>query len=255
MSDSVCRFSSRVDDYAKYRPGYPSAVVDILRSGCGLTETATIADLGSGTGILSELWLKNGNPVSGIEPNAAMRQAAERLLTQFPNFASLDATAEATTLMCASIDFVTAGQAFHWFNQEKTKRECARILKPGGWVVLIWNERRLDSTPFLAAYERLLLEFGTDYERVRHENVAGEIAEFYAPESFHLKSLENFQYFDLEGLAGRTRSASYTPQPGQANFAPLYQRLAEIFKANESGGKVAFEYDTRVYYGHIAAPS
>lgn len=255
MSDSIARFSNRADNYAKYRPGYPPAVIDILKSDCGLTETSRIADVGSGTGILSEMFLKNGNPVIGIEPNPAMRQSAERLRERFARFVSIDATAEATRLEPASVDFITAGQAFHWFDRGKARREFARILKPGGWVVLVWNERRLDSSPFLRDYEELLLQYGTDYQQVRHENVAGEIAQFFAPETFQLKNLENAQHFDFESLKGRTRSASYTPEPGTANFEPMFAQLEEIFNEQNREGIVTFEYDTRVYYGNLTDSS
>jgi len=255
MSDSIARFSNRVDNYALYRPSYPSGVVDILRSDCGLMETSAIADIGSGTGILSELFLENGNPVIGIEPNAAMRGAAERLLERFAKFVSIDATAEATSLESASVDFITAGQAFPRVDRGKARREFARIPKPGSWVVLVWNERRLDSTPFLRAYERLLLQYGTDYEKVRHENVGGEIAKFFAPDAFQLKTLDNAQVFNFESLKGRTRSASYTPAPGNPNFEPMFAKLEELFNAHESDGIVTFEYDTRVYYGRLSAPS
>lgn len=253
MSDSVTRFSNRVENYARYRPTYPAALVDILNSDCGLTSNSIIADVGSGTGILTELFLRNGNSVFGVEPNAPMRQAAERNLRAFRNFVSVAAPAEATTLDPASIDFVTAAQAFHWFDQAKARTEFVRILKPRGWVVLIWNERRLDSTPFLRDYEDLLLRYGTDYARVRHENVAGEIADFFAPQPVVLQSIENFQHFDFEGLEGRTRSASYTPEPGDANFEPLFSKLAGIFHAHENKGFVTVEYDTRVYYGRLTA--
>jgi SAM-dependent methyltransferase len=251
MSDSVGRFSNRAENYAKYRPHYPAGVIDILKSACGLTKTSTIADVGSGTGILSELFLKNGNRVIGIEPNAAMRQVAERLLTRFPDFVSADATAEATTLEPASVDFIIAAQAFHWFDRKQARREFARILKPGGWVVLIWNERRLDSTPFLRDYESLLLRYGTDYDKVRHENVAREIGPFFAPDNFQMKSLENAQHFDFESLKGRTRSASYTPEPGSPNFEQLFTKLEELFNAHKTNGIVTFEYETTVYYGQL----
>jgi SAM-dependent methyltransferase len=252
MSDPVARFSNRAENYARYRPNYPSGVIDILKSNCGLAPTSKIADVGSGTGILSELFLKNGNSVIGIEPNAAMRLAAESLLAGFKNFVSTNATAEATTLEPSSIDFITAGQAFHWFNREKAKKEFARILKPDGWVVLIWNERKLDSTPFLLDYENLLLRYGTDYDQVRHENVAGEIAQFFAPNIFKLTTLENAQHFDFQSLKGRTRSASYTPEPGTPNFEPMFAKLEEIFNAHKRDGMVTFEYQTRLYYGHLA---
>ena len=251
MTDSITRFSSRVENYAKYRPTYPPAVIDILKSDCGLTPDSIVADVGSGTGILSERFLENGNRVFGIEPNPPMRLYAERSLLKFPNFVSVEGTAEATTLEPASVDFVTAGQAFHWFNQSKAKNEFARIQRPGGWVVLIWNERRVDSTPFLRDYERLLLQFGTDYAKVRHEIVQGEIADFYAPAPFALRSVENLQHFDFESLKGRTRSASYTPEPGDPTFEPFFSKLEEAFQAHEMNGKVTVEYDTRVYYGRL----
>lgn len=251
MTDSVARFSSRVENYAKYRPTYPPAVVDLLKSDCALTPNSTIADVGSGTGILSERFLENGNRVFGIEPNAPMRLYAERSFERFPNFVSIEGTAEATTLEDASVDFVTAAQAFHWFNQSKARDEFARILKPEGWVVLMWNERRVDSTPFLRDYELLLLQYGTDYEKVRHEIAQGEIADFFAPARFTLRSFENLQYFDFESLKGRTRSASYTPEPDDPTFEPFYSRLKEVFQVHEVNGKVTVEYDTRVYYGHL----
>lgn len=253
MSDSVTRFSSRVEDYAKYRPTYPAATIDLLRSDCGLNGNSIIADVGSGTGILSEFFLRNGNRVLAVEPNASMREVAERSFQEFKNFVSIDATAEATTLEPSSVDFITAAQAFHWFEPARARAEFSRILKPEGWVVLIWNERRVASTRFLRDYEDLLLRYGTDYSRVRHENVDSEIEEFYAPQTFTLKSFENLQHFDYEGLKGRTRSASYTPEPGDPNFEPMFSRLQEIFNAHSIDGMVTVEYDTRVYYGRLIA--
>jgi SAM-dependent methyltransferase len=253
--DPVKRFSNRADNYARYRPSYPAGVIEILKSDCGLKEWSIIADVGSGTGILSELFLKNGNPVFAVEPNAAMRLAAERLLEGFEEFASVDATAERTSLETGSVDFITAAQAFHWFDRGRTRKEFARILKPDGWVVLIWNERRLDSTPFLRAYEDLLLRYGTDYEKVRHENVAGEIAQFFAPARVQLKNLENFQHFNFESLKGRVLSASYTPEQGHPNFEAMLRELEEIFDTHQSDGVVSFEYETRVYYGHLTEAS
>src|SRR6185436_3876550 len=191
MSDPLNRFSKRVENYVQYRPGYPAGVIELLKSECGLTETSVIADVGSGTGILAELFLKNGNSVFAIEPNADMRQAAERLLKEYKHLMSIAATAEATTLETKSVHFITAAQAFHWFDRNCAKKEFARILKPGGWVALIWNERRLDSTAFLKAYEDLLLRYGTDYSQVRHERVTKEIGEFFSPETFKVQTLEN----------------------------------------------------------------
>ncbi|HVQ38813.1 MAG TPA: class I SAM-dependent methyltransferase [Pyrinomonadaceae bacterium] len=255
MKNSVTRFTNRAESYAKYRPGYPAELLAILAVDGGLTDASIVADVGSGTGILAEMFLRNGNRVFGIEPNSPMREFAERDLAKFPRFVSIDATAEATTLEPDSLDFITAGQAFHWFDQAKAKREFKRILKPGGWVVLVWNERRLDASPFLRDYENLLLRYGTDYEKIRHENVAPDISSFYEPETYKLRSLDNAQHFDFEALMGRTRSSSYTPEPGDPSFDPMMSELEEIFRTRQRGGIVDFEYDTRIYYGHLTAES
>ncbi len=252
MTDSVTRFSNRAENYALYRPGYPAGVIAVLASDCGLTKSSTIADIGSGTGILTELLIKNGNKVFAVEPNAAMREFAERALDVSGNFVSVDASAESSGLSDASVDFVVAAQAFHWFDLPKAKREFARILKTNGWIVLIWNERRLDSTPFLQQYEALLLRYGTDYQKVRHENITGQIAEFFLPETFHLKTLENAQHFNLESLKGRLLSSSYTPDETHRDFEPMLRDLESVFANNQKDGTVTFEYETRIYYGHPA---
>ena len=251
MTASVTRFSSRAQVYAKYRPTYPPGVVDILISNCRLTNDSVIADVGSGTGFLTELFLLNGNKVFGVEPNEAMRVLGEQLLSKYPLFESVAGTAEATTLESQSVEFITAAQAFHWFDRERAKEEFTRILQPNGWVVLIWNERKLDSTPFLRDYEELLLRYGTDYQEVRHENVYKSIADFFSPNTFEHSTLENFQHFDWEGLKGRVCSASYTPEPDDSRFTPMIESLKELFDQHNEDGIVSFEYDTTVYYGHL----
>jgi ubiquinone/menaquinone biosynthesis C-methylase UbiE len=211
-----------------------------------------IADVGSGTGILSEMLLRNGNTVFGVEPNAQMRSSAEKLLSNYRQFKSIAGTAEATTLDSHSMDIVTAAQAFHWFDRTRARVEFARILKPKGWVALMWNERRLDRTPFLRAYEQLMLHYGTDYEKVRHENVTGQIADFFAPKVFRQASFENIQTFDFESLLGRVLSSSYTPHPDQPSFQPMIGSLRQVFEEHQRHGTIAFEYDTRVYYGRLS---
>jgi len=252
MTDAVQRFSNRAENYALYRPGYPAGVIAVLEADCGLTKDSLIADIGSGTGILTELFLKNGNRVYAVEPNAAMREFAERAFGSMKNFVSIDASAESSTLAERSVDFVIAAQAFHWFDLPKAKREFARILKPGGWIVLIWNERRLASTPFLEQYEALLLRYGTDYQQVRHENITNEISTFFLPEHFQLKTLENAQHFDLESLKGRLLSSSYTPDATHPNFEAMLRELESVFAKNNKEGIVTIEYETRIYYGHPA---
>jgi ubiquinone/menaquinone biosynthesis C-methylase UbiE len=253
MVDSINRFTTRVENYVKFRPTYPSSIIDLLKSDCGLTGTSMIADVGSGTGILTEMFLKNGNTVFGVEPNGPMRAAAEGLLGNYPQFKSINGSAEATTLDSQSIDFVTAAQAFHWFDQTRARAEFARILKPHGYVALIWNERRLDSTPFLRAFEQLLLQYGTDYQKIRHENGTGQIADFFAPQEFRRESFENIQTFDFESLLGRVQSSSYTPEPDDPKFGPMIASLQEVFEEHQQRGTIAFEHDTRIYYGRLVA--
>ncbi|MGH9962048.1 MAG: class I SAM-dependent methyltransferase, partial [Pyrinomonadaceae bacterium] len=176
---------------------------------------------------------------------------AESLLTAYPQFFSVEGAAESTTLPSRSVNVVTAGQAFHWFDSAKARAEFARILKPPGWVVLAWNERRLDSTPFLLDYEQLMMRYGTDYQRVRYENITSEIPGFFAPQLFKLESFDNIQQFDFESLQGRVLSSSYTPERGDPSFNPMMGQLREKFESHQKNGHVAFEYDTRVYYGHL----
>jgi ubiquinone/menaquinone biosynthesis C-methylase UbiE len=251
MVDSISRFTTRVENYAKFRPTYPHIIIDLLKADCGLTESSLVADVGSGTGILSEMFLRNGNTVFGVEPNAQMRSSAENLLSNYQQFKSIDGAAEATRLNSHSIDIVTAAQAFHWFDRTRARAEFVRILKPKAWVALIWNERRLNSTPFLRSYEQLLLQYGTDYQKVRHENVTGQIADFFAPQRYRRHSFENIQTFDFESLMGRVLSASYIPEPDHSNFEPMFASLRDVFEKHQQRGTIAFEYDTRVYYGQL----
>lgn len=252
MSDSKERFSSRVENYVKYRPSYPAAVVELLAAECGLAPSAELADVGSGTGLLTELFLRNGNRVYGVEPNREMREAGERLLAAYPGFVSVDGSAEATTLGDASVDFVVAGQAFHWFDHAAARREFARVLRPGGWTALVWNVRDVGATPFMHEYEELLRTFGTDYEQVSHHGVdERELDEFFGPGRYALRSLANGQTFDYEGLEGRLLSASYVPEPGHADYLPMLAALRALFERREAGGSVVFEYETKVFFGRV----
>jgi SAM-dependent methyltransferase len=246
------RFSSRVEHYIRFRPGYPPAVIELLQNKCELTPTSVVADIGSGTGILTRMFLDNGNRVFAVEPNLDMRKAGEEFLRRYPGYISVAGSAEATTLADHSIDLLAAGQAAHWFDREKARREFVRILKPGGWVALVWNERLTDTTPFLREYEQLLLAYGTDYQDVRHERTTSAIAGFFAPSPYQEGVFENQQEFDYEALKGRLLSSSYTPQPDHPNYEPMLRELRRIFDEHESSGQVLFEYSTRVFYGQLS---
>ena len=252
FADAKQRFSNKVADYVRYRPSYPAALVETLRCECGLRPGHVVADVGSGTGILSKLFLENGNHVIGVEPNDEMRQAGEELLSTFRIFSSVNGSAEATTLPNTSVDFVTVAQAFHWFEPKATRREFRRILRPEGFVVIVWNERLQDTTPFLREYEELLHRFGTDYAKVSESYPRrSQIQEFFAPNTFAHKTFSNFQKFDLDGVRGRLRGSSYIPGPEQPTFAPMMAELQRSFSAHQQSGEVSMDYTTHIYFGRL----
>jgi SAM-dependent methyltransferase len=246
------RFSSRVANYVKYRPGYPASLVDRMLALGLLSANTTMADIGSGTGLSSAIFLEKGFTVYGVEPNAEMRAAGEDFLKEEKQFVSVSGTAEATRLEDHSIDCIIAGQAFHWFDLEKCKLEFKRILKPGGHVALIWNDRRHDSTDFLRAYEDLLKMFGTDYAKVNHRNIAEESFDaFFGKENWQTFTEYNFQDFTFEGLKGRLLSSSYVPDENHPDTPFMLSVLKKIFLRYQDSGTVKFEYDTRVFFGKI----
>jgi SAM-dependent methyltransferase len=249
VSNATSRFSDRVDNYVRYRPGYPAEALTALRTECGLTSAHVVADIASGTGIWTQILLENGNRVFGVEPNAEMRQAGERLLAGFPAFSSVAGTAEATTLAEENVDFVTVAQAAHWFDRKRARQEFLRILKLDGWLVLLWNERLTDTTPFLRDYEQLLLTYGTDYQEVRHERTG--VNEFFDPAPYVERIFPNYQEFDYAGIEGRLLSSSYVPRLGDARYEPMLHALRRIFDRNAVGGRATFEYKTRVYFGRL----
>jgi SAM-dependent methyltransferase len=250
--DPTNRFSDRVENYIRYRPGYPPEVLEVLMREIGLTPTWKVADLGSGTGISAELFLRNGNMVYGVEPNAPMREAAEKLLAGYPNFHSVAGAAEATALPDRCVDVVVAAQAFHWFDAAKAREESLRILRPGGWAVLLWNTRRLDTTPLLRAYESLLLEYGTDYANVRHDQIdPAKLATFFGG-PFATTSVVNEQRLTLDGLRGRILSSSYIPVAGQPGYDAVLRQIVQVFNEHQHDGEVTLQYDVEVHYRRLA---
>lgn len=252
FADSKQRFSSRVADYVRYRPRYPESVLHFLCSECGLQPEHAIADIGSGTGFLSELFLKNGNRVFGVEPNEAMRQAGEDFLARYPNFVGVNASAEATTLAGASVDFVTAGQAFHWFEPIAARREFQRILRPPGWIAILWYHRPLNKSSFTDAFEDFLIRFGTDYEKVRDAYPKREdVVSFVGNENVSTREFSSEQEFTRERITGLVKSTSYVPDQNHADYAPMMAALEKLFYENEKDGLVRLENTTTVYCGRL----
>ncbi|WP_420632285.1 class I SAM-dependent methyltransferase [Candidatus Leptofilum sp.] len=241
------RFSNRVKNYVKYRPSYPTAVVDCLQDECGLVETAVIADIGSGTGILARLFLQNGNRVLGIEPNKEMREAGEAYLAEFANFTSLNGTAEATTLPDDSVDFVTAGQAAHWFDKEKSLPELQRILKPGGTIAFVWNTMAFGDSPFMRGYEQITLRY-FDGKPSRKNEMRGNVMA-YLGEGTQVRHFACEQQFDLPGITGRLLSTSYAPLADDPRHGPMLAELAGLFAENvDENGRIRFLYTTELYF-------
>jgi SAM-dependent methyltransferase len=249
---STERFTNTVDFYIKYRPSYPHQVIELLEQQCGLNAEKIIADIGSGTGIFTELLLQQGNVVYGIEPNQAMREAGEQFLKKYPRFKSINATAENTTLADHSIDLVTAAQAFHWFEQQAVKKEFLRILKADGQVLLIWNLRD-ENASIMKAYEKIMNRFGKDYLLVRAENIETEnIKKFFHPNVCQVDTFINTQLLDWDSFLGRILSTSYTPKPGEPHYEPMIAAAKQLFDKFNKDGIVQLVYQTKCYYGRLS---
>ena len=250
--DPTKRFSDRVENYVKYRPTYPIELIDHLKKNSIITNGQNIADIGSGTGIFSKLLINTDNNVYAVEPNKEMRTAAEKSLKNNPNFISVDGTAENTTLKENSIDIITAAQCFHWFDLQKTRKEFLRILKPNGYIVLIWNVREIEASPFLFEYENLIKSHCPNYSQVNSGNIDfDKIINFINPKNTQKFSCMNEQLFDFEGLKGRLKSSSYTPTEEQTEYPMMIEDLAKLFKKFQKNGSVKFLYDCKMYFGKI----
>lgn len=253
LSDSTKRFSDRVEAYLAGRPRYPSELVAYLEVAGALPPNGLVADVGVGTGLSAEPFLAAGRHVIGVEPNAPMRAASVEYLAQYPKYSARDGTAEATGLDNGSIDLVIAGQAFHWFEPGSFRTESLRVLRPGGWAALIWNDRDLTGTPFLAGYEALLLEYGNDYRAIRYKHQGTDAIPTYfggrAPTTKEFHHQRNMDWAMVSALAG---SASYLPAPGQPRHTELVAALRALFDANAANGTNEMRYTCRVHAAPLA---
>jgi SAM-dependent methyltransferase len=249
--DSISRFNNKVENYIKYRPGYPEEITDFLKKENVLNSKSVVADIGSGTGKLTELFLKNRNEVFGIEPNDEMRLAAEKLFEKYNNFRSVNGKTKNTKLYDNSIDVITAGQSFHWFNNDMTRKEFKRILKPGGCVVLIWNNRSENVSEFMKDFSQLLNNLETDYQEVKHENLNdNDFKRFFGTSNYQIKSYDNSQLINYNSLEGGILSRSYVPTEGRA-YSNMIRELKEIFEKHNIDGKIKIEYKTNIYFSKL----
>ncbi len=253
VTDSTVRFSNRVSDYTKFRPDYPATAIDYLFENITLHAQSRIADVGSGTGILTSSLLKKGCSVVAVEPNGPMRAESDLRLGESVNYQSVAGSAEATTLENESVDLITAAQAFHWFDVDLTKAEFARILKPGGRIVLIWNRRVSSQEGFQMEYESLLNSLVPEYSKVSHSRSNDTVIEKFLGAGMQKVEFPNHQAFNFDGLKGRLQSSSYCPTSEQAGYAELMLAMSNLFDKFAEGGQVRFEYATQVYIGRYPA--
>lgn len=247
------RFSTRADSYARHRPSYPAAALDLLQRRCGLSAGSRVADLGSGTGILTELLLKRGAVVFAVEPNDAMRAAAEAQLSDYPGFRSVKGSAESSTLADSSVDLLVAGQAFHWFDVTRARTEALRVLRSGASAALLWNERPPEPGAFLADYEALLRRRAPEYTRIVASRAdVRTMREFLGP-AMEVQTFPNQQILDFDGLKGRLMSSSYAPEPGHPDHDPMIGELRELFGRHQRDDRIVMPYETLVYFGRPAA--
>lgn len=253
LVNSTERFTGRVESYRRFRPGYPPDIVHVLRRECGLDGESMVADVAAGTGLLAEIFLAAGLALTAVEPNAEMRAACLELERSYPKLRCVEGTAEATELPDDFASLITVGQAMHWFDLQRTRAEFVRVLQPGGWCAVVYNERRMGGDAFHDGYERLLREFGIDYLKVQRQHMTEErLRGFFAPAEMRRALFANEQAFGIEGLMGRVLSSSYMPQPGQARYEEMEAAVERLFAENQSSGAVKMLYDCVVSYGQLS---
>jgi ubiquinone/menaquinone biosynthesis C-methylase UbiE len=249
MKDATERFSGRVGAYVKYRQGYPDTLIPLIEEKSHLTRHSVVADVGCGTGLLAECFLKIGYPVFGVEPNQEMRESAEQRLHEFAGFMSVAGSAESTGLKTNSIDLVTVGRAFHWFKTKRALAEFSRILKAEGSCAIVWNQRK--DSPFMKDYDSLLNAYCDDYREIR--SARDDQRKLLEDFGFCLSTLAHREMSTMKQLQGKILSLSITPDPQHPKFEPMLRSIEELFNKHEGCGQVCFEYDTLVYHKcHLA---
>lgn len=246
-SDSKSRFTGRASVYARYRPTYPHAILEVLRRNGFLSGTGAIADVGSGTGLLARLFLDDGHTVFAVEPNDDMRLTAETQLSGYKGFRSVRGSAEETTLATGSVDLVTAGQAFHWFSPALAKKEFARISRHRR-VALIYNTREHASSGLAADYDAVIRRHGRNFSQVRGPE-EDTMRTFF--EEHRLFTIPNPKSLDLEGLTGRLSSASYMPAPGEDGYRAMIEDIQRMFERHQRNGRVTMQLTTEIFLGTV----
>lgn len=236
------RFSDRASDYVKFRPGYPAKAIDAILDGLGDPRSITAADIGAGTGISARPLAERGVRVIAVEPNAEMRSAA----AAHPRVEWREGAAEATGLGQESTDVVVCAQSFHWFKQAEALVEFARILRSGGRLVLMWNERDR-SDPLMTAYRDAIRTVGGEHPAEMRTFDPDVVRQSGLFEELRVVQVANSQTLDEAGLIGRAMSASYVPKEGD-RAKRLISSLRDIFgRYRDEGGRVTLRYVTQVW--------
>lgn len=247
------KFNGMGKVYSKYRPSYPLNFVDYLFTDVGMSQSSIIADVGSGTGILTRQLLEKGSNVYGIEPNADMRVIAETNLNNFPGFTSVSGSAENTTIDDNSVDYITVAQAFHWFDREKFKKECQRILKPEGKVILVWNTRDNENELVIENYEvnrKYCPNFKGFSDGMYGKTNNDDFSDFFNGE-YETKVFLNNLIFDMDGFIGRNLSASYALKSNDAQYNDYVNELKKIYEKYSNNGQLIMPNLTRSYVGNV----
>jgi len=247
------RFVGRVENYRRFRPRYPAAILDLLEADCNFTSDVHVADIAAGTGLFTEILLQHGNPVTAVEPNEEMREACITLQSRYSLLKVLDGTAENTGLPSHSVDFITVAQAFHWFDPVGCHKEFIRSLRPNGWCVIVFNQRRTSGDPFHDGYEELTQRHNIDYDSVtkRYPDEAS-LRRFFAPNAMRFSTLQNNQQLTYETLLGRTASSSFMPNSSHPGFTGMRADLEKLFSSNASNGLIQLDYVCIVSYGRLS---
>lgn len=250
-------YSARVEAYVKSRPGYPTELLAPLVTRCSLTPSSVVADIGSGTGLFSRLFLDYGCAVYGVEINAEMRLAAESILAGYRRFTSLAGRAEALPLPDASVDLIAVGQAFHWFEPSAARAEFRRILRPGsgGWVVIAGYHPVAQDTPFSRAYQAALARHMPPRTAAGPHPAQADpeeaVRQFFGGNPVYEQHFSHTQWDDFERVLGGALSASFAPLPGDPHYQPLLDDLRRAFEAHCPQGKAAAEFKFHLFYAQL----
>lgn len=254
-------FGAKVIDYNASRPDYPAPLFEALRTHGRLAPSATVVDLGAGTGLLTRGLLQSGATVVAVEPNAPMRRACDHLLASQANYRSVDGSAESIPVATASADLITAAQAFHWFEIERARAECLRVLRPAGQVALIWNDRLLGD-PLHVALDEVFAEYGGAKRSalLAHED-RSDVPKFFGAAVVREFAWPHAHNLSEAGLLSLVFSRSYMPERNTEAGQRAAARVCDIFRTAAVDNEVAVRYTTVAVIGrpvtgaHPASPA